>query len=436
MGEVEPREVSWLWPGRIPSGRITLFAGAPGDGKSFATADFAARVSTGVAWPDGARCPRGSVIMLAGEDDAHDTVRPRLDAHAADVSRVHLLAAVRHRRSDGRDGERPVTLADVAAIESAVRGVADCRLLIVDPIGAFIGGEIDSHRENEVRSVLAGLGTIAERCGVAVLSIAHYRKAAGASADDAVLGSRAFTALARATWHLVRHAADRGRRLFLPGKSNLAHRASGLAFRISGEPARLVWFSVPVRRDGSSRRAYPRRRVGAAGNHCRENLPGITDCERATIACSFALWAKPWGLRGWDIGTVSMGSESTVKKHPSLKLNGQEYVVVLKSEFDRMAERTRPEGVPSLPGPDAAGNYPALEYCRALIARDLVADRLVAGLTQKELAKRAGIRVETLCRIETGKHTPSVSTIEKIDRALKQVEHAKANAKRAVRPVH
>ncbi|MBM4001299.1 MAG: hypothetical protein FJ297_17490 [Planctomycetes bacterium] len=75
MGEVEPREVSWLWPRRIPAGRITLFAGAPGDGKSFATADFAARVSTGREWPDGAACERGSVLLLAGEDDVGDRER-------------------------------------------------------------------------------------------------------------------------------------------------------------------------------------------------------------------------------------------------------------------------------------------------------------------------------------------------------------------------
>jgi transcriptional regulator with XRE-family HTH domain len=72
-----------------------------------------------------------------------------------------------------------------------------------------------------------------------------------------------------------------------------------------------------------------------------------------------------------------------------------------------------------LPPPDKNGNYPAVEYCRASIARDIIKDRVAAGLTQRELAKRAGIRVETLCRIETGKHTPSVPTIDKIDRALK-----------------
>ena len=82
--------------------------------------------------------------------------------------------------------------------------------------------------------------------------------------------------------------------------------------------------------------------------------------------------------------------------------------------------------LPPLPKPDKEGNFPALEYCRASIARDIIKDRMAAGLTQRQLAKLAGVRVETLARIETGQNTPTVPTIEKIDRALKKAL-AKAN---------
>jgi DNA-binding XRE family transcriptional regulator len=75
--------------------------------------------------------------------------------------------------------------------------------------------------------------------------------------------------------------------------------------------------------------------------------------------------------------------------------------------------------LPPLPEPDANGNYPAVEYARASLARNLIRDRVAAGLPQRELVKLAGVRVETLCRIETGKHTPSVPTVDKLDRALK-----------------
>ena len=76
--------------------------------------------------------------------------------------------------------------------------------------------------------------------------------------------------------------------------------------------------------------------------------------------------------------------------------------------------------LPPLPKPDADGNYPAVDYARASLARKIIRGRAALGMTQRELAKQAGIRFEHLCRIETGKHIPSVPTIDKIDRALKQ----------------
>ena len=77
LADVEPRPVSWLWPGRIPLGRITLLVGRPGEGKSFLTTDAAARVTTGTPWPDGSDCPQGSVILISAEDDPGDTIRPQ-----------------------------------------------------------------------------------------------------------------------------------------------------------------------------------------------------------------------------------------------------------------------------------------------------------------------------------------------------------------------
>ncbi|MBX3364030.1 MAG: AAA family ATPase [Phycisphaeraceae bacterium] len=84
LADIEPREVRWLWPGRVPLGRISLLVGRPGEGKSFLTTALAAHVSTGRTWPDASACPAGSVILVSAEDDPHDTIRPRLDAHGAD----------------------------------------------------------------------------------------------------------------------------------------------------------------------------------------------------------------------------------------------------------------------------------------------------------------------------------------------------------------
>ena len=102
LADVEPVEVRWLCPGRVPLGRITLLVGRPGEGKSLLTTYMASRVTTGSPWADGTVCPKGSVVLISAEDDPADTIRPRLDAHYADVKRVHLLSMVRKIETDGR----------------------------------------------------------------------------------------------------------------------------------------------------------------------------------------------------------------------------------------------------------------------------------------------------------------------------------------------
>jgi|GEM_PF-804216 len=245
LADVEPRAVSWLWAGRIPAGRITLLVGRPGEGKSFLTTDAAARVTTGTPWPDGSDCPRGSVLLMTAEDDPADTIRPRLDAHGADVQRVHLLSAVRSVDAEGTY-DRLITLADINAIAAALERLHDCRLVVVDPVGSFLGGKTDAHRDNEVRSVLAPIAKLAEKHGPAVLVVAHTRKACSTYADDLALGSRAFTGISRAVWHLSRDHDAKHRRLLLPGKCNLAAQPEGLAFSIDGDPPRIAWERDPV----------------------------------------------------------------------------------------------------------------------------------------------------------------------------------------------
>ncbi len=115
----------------------------------------------------------------------------------------------------------------------------------------------------------------------------------------------------------------------------------------------------------------------------------------------------------------------------TILLEGKPYVVLPRDEYDRLATLAKAGELPPLPQPDAGGNYPAVEYARASLARKIIRDRVEAGLSQRELALRAGVRVETLCRIETGKHTPSVPTIDKLDRALKQAAKERYVGKRS-----
>jgi len=240
MADVPAREIDWLWHGRIALGRITLLVGRPGEGKSFLTTYMASRVTTGSPWPDGAPCPKGSVILISAEDDPGDTIRPRLDAHLADVNHVHLLSMVK-RSKGGKTSEVMFTLADLAALEAALQRVPDCKLLVIDPIGSFLGGRTDAHRDNEVRGILAPVAKMAEQYGPAVVIVAHRRKTSGSVADDLALGSRAFTGIARMVWHMMRHPEKKALRLLLPGKNNLAAEGGGLAFTIHGDPPALAW---------------------------------------------------------------------------------------------------------------------------------------------------------------------------------------------------
>jgi putative DNA primase/helicase len=184
--------------------------------------------------------------MICGEDDPHDTIRPRLDAHRADVSRIHLLTMVRRVAGDGKAQETMFTLADVAALESALVRLPDCKLIVIDPIGSYLGGDVDGNSDNGVRSLLAPVAKLAEKYGCAVLIVAHRRKAGGNSADDLTLGSRAFGAIARSIWHVSRDRDTKCRRLMLPGKNNLSAETDGLAFSIAGDPPQIEWEKEPV----------------------------------------------------------------------------------------------------------------------------------------------------------------------------------------------
>lgn len=270
LSDVAPTSIPWLWFGRIPLGRITLLVGRPGCGKSFVTLDLAARISKGDHWPDPGfdRAPVGDTLLICAEDDPSDTIRPRLDGAGADCDRIHILKAAKTAAEDGKEKTVTFDLSNVGIVADALDRIPDCKLVIIDPIGHYLGGSVDAHRDNEVRAVLGPLAHIASSRGVAVLLVMHTRKAPGVFADDIALGSRAFVGLARSVLHLMEDPDDDRRKLLLSGKSNLAERMSGLAFRIGGKPARVEWEPgyVEIRaddlvacRDADRRRATPAR---------------------------------------------------------------------------------------------------------------------------------------------------------------------------------
>ena len=161
MADIQPEKIEWLWPGRIAIGKQTLIGGEPGLGKSQIATALAATVTTASNWPcDEGRAPLGSVLILSAEDDAGDTIRPRLDAAGADVTAVHQISAVCQR--DGK-GRRTFNLqADLALMEAAIERLGNVRLVIIDPVSSYLG-KVDSHKNSDVRGALEPLGDMASR---------------------------------------------------------------------------------------------------------------------------------------------------------------------------------------------------------------------------------------------------------------------------------
>lgn len=249
MGDVEPQEVKWLWPNRIPLGCLTVLNGYAGEGKSFVTIDLAARITRGLEWPDGTPSVKGSVLFLEGEDDLGYTVRPRLDASGADPTRVGIITAQLKRVASGELVEEQLSLVDTLPLERALNSNSEYRLVVVDPLGSYIGGDTDTAQDNAVRAILVPLAKLADKTGVAILLVTHSRKAAVSRADDLVMGSRAFTSATRSVIHLMHDPADKKRKLLLPGKLNLAPKPDGLAFTIGGSPPRIEWSDDAVDMD-------------------------------------------------------------------------------------------------------------------------------------------------------------------------------------------
>lgn len=243
MATVQPKPIQWLWFPRFALGKLSIIAGHPGLGKSMLTADLAARVSVGRNWADGKPCPQGSVVLVSGEDDPSDTIRPRLDAAGADVSKIHFLQYVQDV-----NGNRSFTLADVAALGGLLNTLQNCKLVIIDPLTAYLGSGTDSHRTSDVRALLSPLASLAAEYSAAIVTVSHLNKSQGGDALSRVTGSLAFVAAARAAFAVTRDKEEPDRRLMLPIKNNLGSDQTGMAYRIHetlGVPY-IQWEKEPI----------------------------------------------------------------------------------------------------------------------------------------------------------------------------------------------
>lgn len=243
LASVEARPIAWLWPGRIPLGKLTVLDGDPGLGKSSVTLDLAARVTTGRPMPDGSYCgASGAVLLLTYEDDLADTVRPRFDAAGGDAECVFGFTI------STPDGERmPELPRDLDALESAIRQ-RGAVLVVVDPLMAALAGEVNAHRDQDVRRALSPLSKVAERTGAAVLVVRHLNKGGAAGSNPLYRGggSIGIIGAARSGLLVARDPRDVERRVLAVTKANLAAPAPALVFRTltSGFGLAIEWLGI------------------------------------------------------------------------------------------------------------------------------------------------------------------------------------------------
>jgi putative DNA primase/helicase len=317
--DVASEGVEWLWPGRIPLGMLALFSGDPKLGKSLAALSLIAAVSRGGPLPgpgdDGpVTAAPGSAILLSAEDDAARTIFPRLRAAGADLERVKVLKSIIEPGFQGdpygpdaqivtRERMPTALPHDLQVIETYAAELGDCRLIVFDPISAYLGRNVDAQQ------ALAPLRDMAERLNATVLLITHHNKrgANGTNGKYRVLNSIGYVAGCRVNFMFLEDPDDPTgrRRLMLDNGTNLAAQHPALAYVIRDDGAGPFcdWLPETIELDANAAldRAAKAAKPGAAAGmfarrrECQEWLRGYladgpkpaTECERAAMAAGF-----------------------------------------------------------------------------------------------------------------------------------------------------
>ncbi|MBM4034674.1 MAG: AAA family ATPase [Planctomycetes bacterium] len=245
---VETKDVAWLWPGKLPIGKLSLVVGDPGMGKSLLMLDLAARLSTKQEWPDKQEnsWPESATLLITAEDDIADTVRPRFEAAGGNAELCHTLKGLMH------DGVflRFVMPSDLGHLRLLLAKLREVRLVVIDPLLAFIRGG-GSGGNSALRVVAATLQDIAREMKVAVVGVSHLSKAPSASLVQRVAGGAALVGAARAVWCLWPHPEEPKRTLFVPLKCNLSASGNAYAYRIvesdvMGKVPVVLWEAEPA----------------------------------------------------------------------------------------------------------------------------------------------------------------------------------------------
>lgn len=231
MNDVEQTDVDWLWYPYIPFGKLTIVQGNPGEGKTFFAMQLAAACTNQKFLPDMEPFEPFNMIFQTAEDGLGDTVKPRLISSGADLKRVLVID----------DSDNPLSLAD-DRIEKAIRE-NNAKLMVIDPLQAFIGANVDMNRANEVRPVFRKLADIAQSTGCAIVMIGHLNKASGTQSTYRGLGSIDIAAVVRSILFVGKVKDDPTTRVIVHEKSSLAPPGQALAFSL-GDQKGFRWIGA------------------------------------------------------------------------------------------------------------------------------------------------------------------------------------------------
>ena len=221
--DIEQTSVEWLWFPYIPFGKLTIIQGNPGEGKTYFAMMLTAACTNRKLFPNMEDIEPFNVIYQTAEDGMGDTIKPRLVEAGADLSRVMVID----------DSEEALTLSD-DRIEKAVRQ-NHVRLVVIDPVQAFIGADVDMNRANEVRPVFRKLGMIAEKTSCAIVLIGHLNKSSGTQSTYRGLGSIDIMAAVRSLIFIGKVKKDPTTRVLIHEKSSLAPPGETMAFKLGDE---------------------------------------------------------------------------------------------------------------------------------------------------------------------------------------------------------
>ena len=223
MSDVKLTPVNWLWKPYLPFEKLSVLQGNPGEGKTYFAMHLAAACTNGKLLPNMERLEPFNVIYQTAEDGLGDTVKPRLIEAGADLDRVLVID----------DSDVQLTLSDERIEKAIIENNA--KLVIIDPIQAYLGADVDMNRANEVRPIFMRLGQVAQRTGCAILLIGHLNKAAGMQSLQRGLGSIDIAAAVRSVMFIGKLKHDPTMRILTHEKSSLAPPGVSLAFSLGDE---------------------------------------------------------------------------------------------------------------------------------------------------------------------------------------------------------